>query len=82
MTPLSSRLAGFGHAVPSRIVHNSEIESQLGLEKGWIERRTGIQTRHWAMEGDTLSGLAAEAGRMALDNAGIVTRQSGTYRCR
>jgi len=71
VTPLSSRLAGFGHAVPSRIVHNAEIESRLGLEEGWIERRTGIRSRHWATDGDTLSGLAAEAGKMALEDAAI-----------
>lgn len=71
MTPLSSRLAGFGHAVPSRIVHNAEIESRLGLEEGWIERRTGIRSRHWAAEGDTLSGLAAAAGKMAIEDAAI-----------
>lgn len=71
MRKRSSRLAGFGHAVPSRCVDNAEIEAHLGLEAGWIERRTGIRTRHWAEEGDTLSGLAAEAGRMALDHAGI-----------
>ena len=71
MPKISSRLAGFGHAVPSRIVHNAEIENQLGLEKGWIERRTGIQSRYWATEGDTLSDLAAAAGKMALDKAGI-----------
>ncbi|WP_432761389.1 beta-ketoacyl-ACP synthase III [Rhizobium mayense] len=69
--PLSSRLAGFGHAVPSRIVHNLEIESRLGVEAGWIERRTGIRSRHWATGGDTLSGLAAKAGEMALEDAGI-----------
>ncbi|MCA1371082.1 beta-ketoacyl-ACP synthase III [Bradyrhizobium sp. BRP14] len=67
----SSRLAGFGHAVPARRVDNAEIETRLGLEAGWIERRTGIRTRHWADEEDTLSGLAAEAGRMALEDAGI-----------
>jgi len=71
VTPLSSRLAGFGHAVPSRIVHNAEIENRLGLEEGWIERRTGIRSRHWATDGDTLSGLAAEAGKMALEDAAI-----------
>ncbi|WP_168879419.1 beta-ketoacyl-ACP synthase III [Rhizobium sp. P28RR-XV] len=71
MTPISSRLAGFGHAVPSRIVQNAEIESRLGLEAGWIERRTGIRSRHWASKGDTLSDLAAEAGKMALNDAGI-----------
>lgn len=67
----SSRLAGFGHAVPARCVENAEIETRLGLEAGWIERRTGIRTRYWAEEGDTLSGLAAEAGRMALEDAEI-----------
>ncbi|MBB4571081.1 beta-ketoacyl-ACP synthase III [Rhizobium leucaenae] len=71
MTPLSSRLVGFGHAVPFRIVHNAEIEGRLSLEAGWIERRTGIRSRHWATEGDTLSGLAAEAGKMALEDAGL-----------
>ncbi|NLS04186.1 beta-ketoacyl-ACP synthase III [Rhizobium sp. P32RR-XVIII] len=71
MTPLSSRFAGFGHAVPSRIVHNAEIEARLGLDEGWIERRTGIRSRYWAKDGDTLSGLAAEAGKMALEAAGV-----------
>ena len=52
----SSRLAGFGHAVPGRRVENREIEERLGLESGWIERRTGIRTRFWAEEGDTGPG--------------------------
>ncbi|MDI7862044.1 beta-ketoacyl-ACP synthase III [Rhizobiaceae bacterium n13] len=67
----SSRLAGFGHAVPGRRVENREIEERLGLEEGWIERRSGIRTRFWAEEGDTLSGLAASAGNMALKDAAI-----------
>ncbi len=71
MTRLSSRLAGFGHAVPSRIVYNADLERQLGLEQGWIERRTGIRFRHWANDGDTLSSLAARAGKMALVDSGI-----------
>ncbi|MGP4726526.1 beta-ketoacyl-ACP synthase III [Agrobacterium deltaense] len=71
MQTRSSRMAGFGHAVPSRCVDNAEIETSLGLEAGWIERRTGIRTRYWAQEGDTLSGLATSAGRMALEDAEI-----------
>lgn len=71
MTALSSRLAGFGHSVPARIVTNAEIENRLGLENGWIERRTGIKSRHWATESETLSSLAANAGNMALEQAGI-----------
>ncbi|WP_085025923.1 beta-ketoacyl-ACP synthase III [Ensifer aridi] len=71
MACCSSRMAGFGHAVPARRVDNAEIETRLGLEAGWIERRTGIRTRYWAEDSDTLSGLAAKAGRMALDDARI-----------
>jgi len=67
----SSRLLGFGHHAPARKVENPEIEDRLGLEPGWIERRTGIRSRFWATEEDTLSGLAAQAGDMALASAGI-----------
>ncbi|TIU94178.1 MAG: 3-oxoacyl-ACP synthase, partial [Mesorhizobium sp.] len=67
----SSRILGFGHHVPGRKVENAEIENNLGLEPGWIERRTGIRSRFWATDEDTLSGLAARAGDMALADAGI-----------
>ncbi|ESY25753.1 beta-ketoacyl-ACP synthase III [Mesorhizobium sp. LNJC395A00] len=67
----SSRILGLGHHVPGRKVANAEIESNLGLEPGWIERRTGIRSRFWAADEDTLSGLATQAGDMALANAGI-----------
>jgi len=61
-----TRILGFGHAVPERRVLNTEIETHLGLEAGWIARRTGILERRWASDGDTLSDLAASAGDMAL----------------
>lgn len=67
----SSRIAGFGHAVPQRCVFSAEIEQRLGLEAGWIERRTGIRSRYWADDHDTLTGLAETAARMAMDDAGI-----------
>ncbi len=70
-------MAGFGHAVPGRRVENREIEQSLGLEPGWIERRTGIRCRHWASEGETLSGLAVEAGRMAIDQSGTAPEEIG-----
>jgi 3-oxoacyl-[acyl-carrier-protein] synthase-3 len=75
MAVCSSRMAGFGHAVPARCVDNAELETQLGLEPGWIERRTGIRTRYWANDGDTLSALAAKAGRLALDNSGVAPEE-------
>lgn len=73
----ASRLVGFGHAVPGRAVANAEIEASLGLGDGWIERRTGIRTRFWAGEGDTLSGLAVAAGERALAQSGLPRQSVG-----
>lgn len=73
----TARIAGFGHHVPSRKVGNAEIEASLGLDAGWIEGRTGIRSRYWAEPEDTLSDLAAKAGEMALQQAGIAREDIG-----
>ena len=38
-------IIGLGHYAPEKIVANAEIEGRLGLEPGWIKRRTGIEAR-------------------------------------
>lgn len=63
--------AGFGHAVPARRVASAALEIELGLEPGWIERRTGVRERRWASQGETLTALAAEAGAQALAGSGL-----------
>ncbi|ATU95654.1 beta-ketoacyl-ACP synthase III [Phyllobacterium zundukense] len=67
----ASRIAGFGHYAPERRVDNAEIENQLGLDPGWIERRTGIRSRRWALDGELLTDLAAKAGAAALRDAKV-----------
>lgn len=67
----SSRILGFGHFAPERRIENAEIEARLGLEPGWIERRTGIRARRWAADEDALSDLAVRAGDAALADAGL-----------
>ncbi|MGX5832045.1 beta-ketoacyl-ACP synthase 3 [Mesorhizobium sp. 43Arga] len=73
----TAHIIGFGHHVPARKVGNAEIEASLGLEAGWIEGRTGIRSRFWADPDDTLSGLATQAGDMALEAAGIDRKDIG-----
>ncbi|GAA5656128.1 acetoacetyl CoA synthase NphT7 [Brucella sp. NBRC 13694] len=68
---ISSRMAGFGHYVPDRRVANDELELRLGLDTGWIERRTGIRERRWAAPDETLTDMAMKAGEMALQDAGV-----------
>ena len=66
-----SKIVGFGHYAPERRVGNAEIEQRLGLEPGWIKRRTGILERRYAADGEALTDMAHHAAAMALDAAGI-----------
>lgn len=64
-------IIGHGHYAPERIVPNSEIEARLGLEAGWIKRRTGIDARRYAAPDEALSDIAIKAGDMALARSGL-----------
>ncbi|MCY6382613.1 beta-ketoacyl-ACP synthase III [Hoeflea prorocentri] len=64
-------IAGLGHHAPERIVPNSEIEARLGLEEGWIARRSGIRNRRFAAPEEALSDIALPAADRALKNSGI-----------
>jgi 3-oxoacyl-[acyl-carrier-protein] synthase-3 len=64
-------ILGFGHHVPERRVLNAEIEQRLGLEPGWIKRRTGIEERRYAADEEALTDIAAPAAEMALAAAGL-----------
>jgi len=66
-----SKIIGFGHYAPERRVGNAEIEQRLGLQPGWIERRTGILERRYAADGEVLTDMAHHAAAMALDAAAI-----------
>ena len=66
-----STIAGFGHYAPERRVANAEIEERLGLEPGWILRRTGIEERRYAADGEALTDIAVPAAEMALTRAGL-----------
>ncbi len=62
-------IAGLGMAVPEQVVTNEPISRRLDVADGWIETRTGIRERHHAAPDATLSALAAEAAREALESA-------------
>ena len=65
------RIVGAGSAIPENSTTSSEIESRLGLEAGWIARRTGIDRRPVASPDEATSDLAIRAGEAALKNSGV-----------
>lgn len=70
-----SQILGLGTYRPARIVSNAEICSFIDTTEEWIESRSGIRSRRYANEQETLCFMAAEAGSKALAHAGISARQ-------
>lgn len=65
-----SRITGVGHYVPERVVSNYDLEDILKVSNEWIVKLTGIHTRRWVREGESLKGMAYNASMQALDHAG------------
>lgn len=66
-----SVIKGVGHAVPPRILTNSDLERMVETDDEWIVQRTGIKERRITDAETATSDLALAAARMALDNAGV-----------
>jgi 3-oxoacyl-[acyl-carrier-protein] synthase-3 len=64
-------LLGTGSYTPERVLTNAEMERMVDTSDEWITSRTGIKERHIAAEGEQTSDMAAEAARVALEQAGI-----------
>jgi 3-oxoacyl-[acyl-carrier-protein] synthase-3 len=64
-------MIGIGTALPARVVPNSEVAEQLGIDAEWIVKRTGIEERRSARPGERLYEFAAAAAAEALAEAGV-----------
>ncbi len=80
MKLVSSRISGTGSAFPKRVVANAELCEELshfpgetpdGFSPAWILERSGIEMRHFAGPGESVSSLSAEAALRACEAAGI-----------
>lgn len=67
-----SVIRGTGRFLPSRCVTNDDLSTMMETNDEWIQQRTGIKTRYWIPEGETVgaSDLALEASKKALEKAG------------
>ncbi|MGH9247205.1 MAG: beta-ketoacyl-ACP synthase III [Acidimicrobiales bacterium] len=63
-----ARITGWGIALPDKVVTNADLEATLDTTDEWITERTGIKERRI---GGTTAGLAVEAGRVAMERAGV-----------
>ncbi|MFD7669479.1 beta-ketoacyl-ACP synthase III [Streptomyces anulatus] len=64
-------ICGIGSYLPPDVVTNDDLVARLDTSDEWIRTRTGIATRHVVSPGTATSELAVEAGRRALESAGV-----------
>jgi 3-oxoacyl-[acyl-carrier-protein] synthase-3 len=67
----SFAMTGWGLAVPGRRVTTAELAARFGVDEDWILGRCGIRERRAVDPGQSTATLAIDAGRQALERAGL-----------
>lgn len=70
-----STILGVGAYRPKRLVPNSEVVDAIDSTDEWIQQRSGIRTRRFADDSETVVSMSVEASRHAVERAGIDMRQ-------
>jgi 3-oxoacyl-[acyl-carrier-protein] synthase-3 len=68
---LPIEFSGTGTYVPSRVVNNQHFIDYLDTSNEWIMTRSGIRERRYAAPDECTSTMAMEAGKLAIEDAGI-----------
>lgn len=72
-----ARILGVGGYRPVRVVPNEVILEKIDSSDEWIRSRSGIETRHWANDEETVAAMSIEAAGKAIADAGIAAEQIG-----
>jgi 3-oxoacyl-[acyl-carrier-protein] synthase-3 len=72
-----ARILGLGAYRPGRVITNEEICRRIDSSDEWIRSRSGIVTRRWAAEDETVADMAVAAAGKALADAGVAPEQIG-----
>ena len=67
-TKAGARMLSVGIALPDKVVTNHDLEKTVATSHQWIVDRSGIHERR---VGGTTAGLAADAGKMAIERSGV-----------
>ncbi len=70
-------ILGIGGYRPARSVPNAEILQNIDSSDEWIRTRSGIVSRRWANDEETVVNMSLEAGGKALAHAGVTADQVG-----
>jgi len=68
-------ILGIGSYRASRLIPNADIVDAIDSSDEWIQQRSGIKTRRWATEDETVQSMSVAASRQAIERAGIDVAQ-------
>lgn len=68
-----ARITGTGGYLPEKVLTNADLEKMVETSDEWITDRTGIKKRH-VVDGETTCDLAEKAARMAMESAGVTSK--------
>ncbi len=71
MTKQNAGIVGMGHAYPSGILTNADLEKIVETSDEWITTRTGIKQRHKAAADEYTSQFGTLAAQRALEKANL-----------
>ena len=60
-----------GHAYPSGVLTNADLEKLVDTSDEWITSRTGIKQRHKAADNEYTSQFAVKAANQAIERSGL-----------
>jgi len=78
---LPCRPIGIGHATPSTVVTNADLEAVVETDDDWIIQRTGIRERRLLTSGESLRDLGSQASKDALTMAGVTADEIDLVIC-
>jgi 3-oxoacyl-[acyl-carrier-protein] synthase-3 len=68
-------ILGIGSYRASRVIPNAEVVDAIDSSDEWIQQRSGIKSRRWATDEETITMMSVEASRKALEHADIDAAQ-------
>ncbi|MFT4534914.1 MAG: 3-oxoacyl-[acyl-carrier-protein] synthase-3 [Saprospiraceae bacterium] len=69
---IRTKIAGIGKYLPEQVVTNHDLAQYMDTTDEWIQERTGIKERRYAVKHhETTTTMGAAAARQAIERAGI-----------
>lgn len=69
----NTKIIGIGKAVGSKIKTSQELAEEMGIKDGWIEKASGVESRHYIdrENGENALTIGTKAAKIAIEDANI-----------